>query len=93
MKILTDEELENVERRIGSHITHCCGKHGCKYGKDDCPVEQKEYAQKYACEYCVSSETLERKIQYLQEELEWNEQLKTLGIVVEDYDDVYFYGR
>lgn len=35
------------------HITHCCSRHGCKYGKDDlCPVANYLCPQKYRCEEC-----------------------------------------
>ena len=34
------------------HTEHCCAIHGCKYGRDDCPVETKKKAQSYACEAC-----------------------------------------
>lgn len=32
--------------------THCCINHGCKYGHEDCPVENGTIAQAYLCEYC-----------------------------------------
>lgn len=34
------------------HATHCCAIHGCKYGKDDCPVVNRNVMQVYACEDC-----------------------------------------
>ena len=35
------------------HRTHCCaGIHGCKYGDDDCPVENKRIAPAYKCQDC-----------------------------------------
>lgn len=33
----------------GVHRTHCCKKHGCKYGNDDCPVELSIIEQDYPC--------------------------------------------
>ena len=35
----------------GVHETHCCKKHGCKYGYEDCPVELGLTKQDYACEH------------------------------------------
>ena len=32
--------------------SHCCFRHGCKYGHDRCPVTTKEVAQDYPCEEC-----------------------------------------
>jgi hypothetical protein len=36
----------------GVHITHCCSKHGCKYGDIDCPVAIELAKQTYPCESC-----------------------------------------
>ena len=36
----------------GTHRTHCCVIHGCKYGDSDCPVVNKEVMQEYLCEDC-----------------------------------------
>ena len=38
--------------RYGVHRTHCCVLHGCKYGDEDCPVENEEIKQDYICESC-----------------------------------------
>jgi len=35
---------------IGTHRAHCCRKHGCKYGNDDCPVVSGAVKQLYSCE-------------------------------------------
>jgi hypothetical protein len=36
---------------LSVHDAHCCPKHGCKYGKHDCPVELgKEPGLR--CEHC-----------------------------------------
>jgi hypothetical protein len=32
--------------------SHCCIKHGCKYGYDDCPVETGKVKQDGPCEEC-----------------------------------------
>lgn len=37
-------------QEIGVHKTHCCRKHGCKYGDDDCPVVSGEIKQEYPCQ-------------------------------------------
>lgn len=36
---------------VSVHDAHCCPKHGCKYGKDDCPVELGK-EQGVRCESC-----------------------------------------
>lgn len=35
----------------GTHITHCCKNHGCKYGDTDCPVVLNLAFQKFRCEF------------------------------------------
>lgn len=34
------------------HTEHCCKKHGCKYGDQDCPVFTGKKHQSYPCELC-----------------------------------------
>lgn len=34
----------------GVHESHCCKRHGCKYGDKDCPVVSGEAMQDYSCE-------------------------------------------
>ena len=34
------------------HVTHCCKRHGCKYGDKDCPVANGRLEQQYPCESC-----------------------------------------
>lgn len=34
------------------HTEHCCVRHGCKYGNDDCPVYLKLKLQSRLCETC-----------------------------------------
>ena len=46
----------------GSHPTHCCKWHGCKYGDLDCPVVTGKVKQVYLCEYCY--EDLENEDYY-----------------------------
>lgn len=41
------------------HSTHCCVRHGCKYGfgnDDDCPVVFGPEVQEYPCESCTTEE-------------------------------------
>ena len=40
-------------KNVGVHTTHCCKRHGCKYGDGDCPVENGEAEQVYLCEACT----------------------------------------
>jgi len=41
------------DTREGVHRTHCCIKHGCKYGDDDhCPVATGRIEQDGACHNC-----------------------------------------
>lgn len=49
--------MKQVDER-GVHQTHCCSKHGCKYGEDDCPVVTWEIIQECPCEYCDEEDEL-----------------------------------
>lgn len=61
---------------IGTHVTHCCERHGCKYGEDEtCPVVQKQNGQEYPCEDCQNPQQLRGRIAALKEELTWSEEL------------------
>lgn len=42
--------------RWGTHQSHCCLKHGCKYGDEDCPVVFELIKQDYPCEFCGDEE-------------------------------------
>ena len=46
------DETTISQDRWGVHKTHCCLKHGCKYGDPDCPVILSLIEQKYPCEFC-----------------------------------------
>lgn len=50
-KIKTTKTIE--KENWGVHETHCCAKHGCKYGDEDCPVVIGFIKQKYDCEDCI----------------------------------------
>lgn len=59
------------------HTEHCCIKHGCKYGDENCPVELGIKQQSYDCESCgidfEMAEDLVEDITY------WNSLLLKLG--------------
>lgn len=62
---------------FGSHPSHCCYRHGCKYGDHDCPVVDERATQEYPCEQCQSVKELDYQIAELQEERAWS--LKLFG--------------
>lgn len=65
------------EREIGTHVGHCCARHGCKYGDGKyCAVEQKTHNQDHPCEQCVDINEAEAEIKSLQEEIEFVRSLK-----------------
>ncbi len=39
-------------KTINVHMKHCCYKHGCKYGDEDCPVQLGIQKQSFPCESC-----------------------------------------
>lgn len=41
-----------IENLKDVHTEHCCAKHGCKYGDDDCTVETGKFKQSFPCESC-----------------------------------------
>ena len=49
------------ESKIGVHRRHCCIKHGCKYGDDNCPVVKGEVKQDGPCWVCYVEEGYEPK--------------------------------
>jgi hypothetical protein len=64
-----------------AHPSHCCPKHGCKYGYDDCPVVagavQPTYPNNNGCEMCVErDDPIDAEIARLQAE---NEALRKLA--------------
>jgi hypothetical protein len=79
-----------TERQIGTHIGHCCARHGCKYRNEDCPVEKGTHEQTQACESCTSSATLEARIKSLQKELAWSKGLEAKGFRIHGYDEDYY---
>lgn len=47
-----ENEAQEVFDDTGVHASHCCVRHGCKYGDEDCPVVIGKVAQMYDCEDC-----------------------------------------
>jgi len=48
---MAEEKTTSIPKeRWGVHETHCCKRHGCKYGDEDCPVELGLIKQRYKCE-------------------------------------------
>lgn len=60
--------------------THCCKRHGCKYGYGNCPVYAGTEKQEYPCEYCVNVPQAQAKIKELQAEISFIQELKAEGI-------------
>jgi hypothetical protein len=55
------------KERWGVHETHCCEKHGCKYGDDkDCPVVLGLIKQAYGCQigYDMEEDCFEEEIDF-----------------------------
>jgi hypothetical protein len=46
------QQTTKPRKEWGVHRTHCCSKHGCKYGDADCPVAIELIKQDYDCESC-----------------------------------------
>lgn len=42
----------DIPSNIGVHMSHCCKKHGCKYGDDACPVVLGTHEQLYKQQCC-----------------------------------------
>lgn len=79
------EENKNpikVVKNVGTHITHCCEIHGCKYilPEDEyCPVETREIMQEFPCEMCPDDETeVMEQIKSLSDELALIRKLREL---------------
>lgn len=47
-----EEVKSKLIERYGTHSSHCCSDHGCKYGNKDCPVTLGLIEQEYPCEDC-----------------------------------------
>jgi hypothetical protein len=55
------------------HTEHCCVRHGCRYGDENCSIVRKQKKQSYDCEICDSVG---------QEREEWIERLISEGYTV-----------
>lgn len=60
----------------GAHPTHCCVRHGCKYGNEDCPVSAGKVVQEYPCYYCVDVKEAEQEVADLLEEIAFAKAIK-----------------
>jgi len=49
-------QTTKTRKEWGVHRTHCCSKHGCKYGDADCPVAIGLIKQDYDCESCLDDD-------------------------------------
>ena len=75
-------------RNRGTHITHCCRLHGCKYNyeystEQYCPVSIGEDIQEYPCEYCVDVEEAQAEIEHIKKEIEFVTNLKAAKLLKE----------
>lgn len=68
--------MDNTNDDSGVHVGHCCSKHGCKYGDDDCAVVVGTHEQAYACESCEPVWFLKEEIERLQKEIEHSTKLE-----------------
>lgn len=48
--------IQEPKHYIDVHTEHCCIRHGCKYGDEDCTVVTKKARQSYPCEDCYTDE-------------------------------------
>jgi hypothetical protein len=46
---------------VSAHDTHCCKRHGCKYGSGVCPVVLGEVIALSDCEWCSYERNEESK--------------------------------
>ena len=69
------------------HTEHCCYRHGCKYGKDDCPVEMGDKEQSFPCEQCdeEAADPVRAALQSFVDDFEGDFVLED-GTVVDDPD-------
>lgn len=67
-------------KNVGTHLTHCCSLHGCKYyGNEECPVTNGQ-DQVYPCERCQSENVILEQMFELQKELNHTLELKKRGM-------------
>jgi hypothetical protein len=68
------EPVMIVDQR-GTHLSHCCLMHGCKYGDDTCPVENDTAKQDHPCEDCTPIADLEMIIRDAQAQIDFQQNL------------------
>lgn len=44
------------------HVTHCCARHGCKYGSNHCAVMEHRAEQEKLCEQCLEGEEIKQMV-------------------------------
>lgn len=59
--------MNNAEN--DAHSTHCCARHGCKYGDPFCTVILNLVPQEYPCEDCPNEDDLREAFRHYQEVL------------------------
>lgn len=59
------------EKEYKSCPSHCCARHGCKYGYEECPVETEKVEQDGPCEFCLSIDDIRQFLDYYQGEFIW----------------------
>lgn len=74
---------------IGTHTSHCCLEHGCKYNEENCPVELKTHEQEFPCEECQPPEVIRERIASLREELKQMEALEARLGKWKNYNDFW----
>ena len=67
----------------GPHPSHCCARHGCKYGASDCSVVTGKVAQDYACEQNAERERCFPLLTFVGDDLEADR----FGNVTVSFDD------
>jgi hypothetical protein len=56
---------------VGTHREHCCIRHGCKYGNEDCPVALGEEPMSYL--QCQLGAEMNRTCRSLEDVTKWKE--------------------
>jgi hypothetical protein len=52
--------------------THCCLRHGCKYGYSDCPVVNGQVKQEYPCGDCLPVDEAAKDVAAALAEWQWS---------------------
>ena len=78
------KETTIPEERWGVHQTHCCEKHGCKYGDDsNCPVVLGLIKQDYECQtgFDMDEDCFEENIDFQMKHDEYKTALETIEVL------------